>query len=364
MTNLRITSLTHKGIERDHNEDNHIFNPDLSKNEWKFYEHCAVEGLSDRGALLVVADGMGGLNAGEVASQLAVEAIKQYFDQNLTSEITLNPTAVQNFLAGSVTSAHAAIAGHQENHKDTVGMGTTVVIAWIIGNHLFTSWCGDSRCYKYHADTGLQQVSRDHSYVQELVDKGVITREQAFYHPQTNIITQSLGDDSHRPKPGFASAELAAGDRILLCSDGLNSMIQDVNIRELLQSNPEIQTCAELLIESANRAGGSDNITVMLCDVENVTEGNTSLTKTAVSNHANPKKSLQKVLFIGIPTLVTAGIFLIYSHTCQRNGQNQKPVLNTGTTQSAIRDTLQTDSLKALKTDTLNIKPGEENNHK
>jgi PPM family protein phosphatase len=364
MTNLRITSLTHKGMERDHNEDNHIFNPDLSKKEWNFYEHCSVEGLSDQGALLVVADGMGGLNAGEVASQLGVEAIRQYFDQILTSEITRNPTAVQNFLAASIAYAHTAIVSHQVIHKDTEGMGTTVVIAWIIGNHLFTSWCGDSRCYKYHADTGLQQISRDHSYVQELVDKGVITREQAFYHPQTNIITQSLGDESHRPKPGFASAELVAGDRILLCSDGLNSMIQDVNIRELIQANAEIQSCAEVLIESANKAGGSDNITVMLCDVEKVSEGNTRLTKTAVSNHAKPKNSLQKVLFIGIPTLVAAGIFLLNSHTCQRNDQNQQPVLNTDTTQTAIRDSLQTDSLKVLKTDTLKIKAGEENKHK
>lgn len=364
MTNLRITSLTHKGMERDHNEDNHIFNPDLSKNEWNFYEYCVVEELSDRGALLVVADGMGGLNAGEVASQLAVEAIKQYFDKNLTSGVTQNSASVQSFLAGSIASAHAAIVGYQANHKEAEGMGTTVVIAWIIGNHLFTSWCGDSRCYKYHADTGLQQVSRDHSYVQELVDKGVITREQAFYHPQTNIITQSLGDESNRPKPGFASVEIVAGDRLLLCSDGLNSMIQDLSIREIIQSNPEIQSCAESLIESANRAGGSDNITVMICDVENVTKGNSGLTKTAVSDYAKPKKLLQKVLFIGIPTLVTAGIFLLYSQAFQRNGRKQQPDVNTGTIQPAIRDTLQTDSLKAPETDTFNVKPGEVTEHK
>jgi len=136
-------------------------------------------------------------------------------------------------------------------------------------------------------------------------------------------------------------------------------MIQDVNIRELIQSNPEIQSCAELLIESANRAGGSDNITVILCDVDNVTKGNFNLTKTAGSNFTIKKKPLQKALFIGIPTLVAAGLFLIYTNTCQHKVQNLQPVLQSEPTQPAIRDSLQTDSLKSLKPDSINSKPVE-----
>lgn len=288
MSILKITARTHVGLERDHNEDNFIISSDLSRQMWTFDTQQNFQ-LGKYGSLLVVADGMGGMNAGEVASKIAVESMQEYFNMNLKNSPELTPDFVKNVLKKAILHANTSIVNRQKIDKSTEGMGTTLILAWVIENKLFCSWSGDSRCYLFNPSlsideerkaffqknrrivTGnLTEISKDHSYVQELIDKKKITPEQAFYHPDSNIVTQSLGDEIHPPQPDFFSIDLKPQDRILLCSDGLNGMLQDKQINEIIQQCPNINDCTQELIDNANKAGGHDNITVAMADVINI----------------------------------------------------------------------------------------------
>ncbi len=266
LTKLDIYSLTDRGREREHNEDYHSFCASLSDapRQWSFYSRELKDSTGSMGALLILADGMGGTNAGEVASKMAVEGIQQYFD---TINEPPSSEKVGDILRSAIVSSNHELIRHQKSHPETRNMGTTLVLGWVLGNKLYLSWVGDSRAYCYHLDTGLFQLSKDHSMVQEMVDRGELTPEQAFYHPQSNIITQSMGEEKRMPVPGFVEYNIQHGDRILLCSDGLNGMIQDFEIEGILNSINDIETCGKQLIASANDAGGSDNITIILCDV-------------------------------------------------------------------------------------------------
>jgi Protein phosphatase 2C len=145
-------------------------------------------------------------------------------------------------------------------------MGTTLILLWLINDTAHVAWCGDSRCYRLR-DGRLRQISKDHSYVQELVDKKLITSDEAFYHPKKNIVTQSLGDSMNKLEPSYTSVPLSINDRFLLCSDGLNTMLMDDHIQQIATSSTDIQECTQRLVEAANTAGGYDNITVVLTDV-------------------------------------------------------------------------------------------------
>jgi hypothetical protein len=133
------------------------------------------------------------------------------------------------------------------------------------------AWLGDSRGYLARKDGRLYHITKDHSYVQELLDAGKIDKKQAFYHPDSNVITKSLGDFSgtyHDPE--IAVFNLEAGDRILLCSDGLNSMLMDEEITDILTNTKDVRSCADICIDAANQRGGHDNITVIIVDIESV----------------------------------------------------------------------------------------------
>ncbi len=269
-TILKISAKTDKGVERDHNEDDHLFCPDLKNNQWKFFEKTENYELGEFGSLIIVADGMGGMNAGEVASRLAKEGIQEYFSVNLRTEVLQDESKMKSFMKNAILSANEKIVKNQKEDKETEGMGTTIILAWIYTNKVYVSWSGDSRCYRYNQASGLQALSKDHSYVQELIDDGKLTEEQAFYHPDSNIVSQSLGDEKHKPKPDFKSYELHEGDKILLCSDGLNAMLQDIQIREVFEKNIDINSCVDTLIEESNKAGGHDNITIAIAEIEKV----------------------------------------------------------------------------------------------
>lgn len=280
-TKLKIAARTDVGKVRDHNEDNFIVCSNLDKKEWLF-DNQKILAQDRSGSLLVVADGMGGMNAGEVASKIAIEAIRNYFDEKISSELVISPPFIINVLKGAVQAANKEIFSHEKQYPETEGMGTTIVVAWITGNQLYCTWCGDSRCYIFNPDlmtdnprvkyfldekrqvTGnLAQVSKDHSFVQELIDKGKITIEQAFYHPSNNIITKSLGGDE-RVMPEIFSCEIQKGDRILLCSDGLCGMLMDEQIVEIIQNQPDVNQCVAALVDAANESGGNDNITAVM----------------------------------------------------------------------------------------------------
>jgi len=261
---LRVVANIHQGVERDYQEDNFIIGTDPAQDDWKV--NSEVYSPSAWGSMLVVADGMGGLNAGEVASQRAVEGFREHIAQIAQQPNTTPPIAqAQDLLVKAIKAANTKILHHAANNPDTQGMGTTIVVAWLVQDQMHVAWSGDSRCYHY-ADGRLKQVNFDHSYVQELVNKGDIKPEDAFFHPNKNIITQSLGDVGRDPAPDYRSIRLNAGDRVLLCSDGLNTMLTDEQISAHL-TILDIRECATQLVNAANAAGGYDNITVVLAEV-------------------------------------------------------------------------------------------------
>jgi protein phosphatase len=264
-----IYSATNIGLLRDQNEDCHSFCADLSQKplKWLFSSVAKRVQPGSLGSIQIVADGMGGAQAGEIASNLVVESIKLWFSK---LEKDVAPDDIQTFLKQSIQLSNKNVVSHQKKFHETKGMGTTLVISWIIKNQLHVSWVGDSRAYCYNKQTGLKQLSKDHSRVQYMVDSGEITREEAFYHPQNNIITQNIGDEKRPPEPGYLVVSLQHGDRILLCSDGLNSMLQDNEIQRILYRNKDTESCGAQLISAANDAGGRDNITIILCDVVSV----------------------------------------------------------------------------------------------
>lgn len=267
---FRIAAKTDVGLVRTNNEDNFQASSDLSGEQmrWVNNEICS---LGDKGALIVVADGMGGMNAGEVASELAIETIRDYFSPDkLTVDVLKNRFSIEKYMSDAIIAADARIKAEAKTRPETKGMGTTIVIGWLLDGKLFISWCGDSRAYVYNPCAGLHQISKDHSYVQNLVDKGSITREEAFDFPDSNIITRCLSDGTTKAKPEslLKPYEVCDNDIILLCTDGLNGMIRDTEIESIIKANEHnMDTLADELIAAACEAEGSDNITICLCQI-------------------------------------------------------------------------------------------------
>lgn len=262
---IEIATKTDDGIIRKgHNEDNFT----VVAAGWGHAMNRIYQ--TDRGSLLMVADGMGGTNAGEVASQIAVKSV-----ESAMQKLTRVPTSdknIEDFLVNIIDSAHNDIIQHARVHPDSAGMGTTAVLVWILGNKAYIAWCGDSRSYIYRRGITFRPRTDDHSLVwQEIVGDNYSAEkaEAARLHPDSNIITQSLGEESQPPKPSSKTVELASGDRIIVCSDGLNSMVSDRDIGAIvsrLDFSPK-QICDQLII-AANAAGGTDNITVITADFD------------------------------------------------------------------------------------------------
>ena len=253
---------------RQNNEDNFIVCPDLATSQWLLPQGDDYVALGDYGTLIVVADGMGGMNAGEVASAMAIETIQQMFTPEALALVIEDNKAVQQFMEKVVKTADKNILKHSQEDSSTQGMGTTVVMAWLLGGRAYLCWCGDSRIYVYNKKRGLQQLSKDHSYVQELIDKGELLPEYAHDHPLSNVITRCLGNEENRAIPDTKVYELRNGDVIMLCSDGLSSMCSDDQIADVIEQfrdNP--QECRDELISAALSCGGHDNVTVALANI-------------------------------------------------------------------------------------------------
>jgi serine/threonine protein phosphatase PrpC len=212
-----------------------------------------------RAPVFVVADGMGGAQAGEVASRLAVEAFEQGLPDSGSPE---------ERLADRVREANRRI--HELSHADLErhGMGTTLTAAYLDDSHLAIAHVGDSRAYLFR-DGELQRLTQDHSLVGELVRKGKLTEEQAEEHPQRSIITRALGPEASVEVDTW-TYPVKDGDILLLCSDGLTSMVPEDKIADVLESSSSLRDAATRLIGEANAAGGRDNITVVLTRLEDV----------------------------------------------------------------------------------------------
>jgi protein phosphatase len=209
--------------------------------------------------LFVVADGMGGAQAGEVASHLAVEV----FEQGLPDGG--NP---EERLAQRVREANRKIHERSLAEHGREGMGTTITALWLEDSQVSIAHVGDSRAYLFR-DGELRRLTQDHTLVDELVRRGKLTEEQAAEHPQRSIITRALG-----PEPDVdvdtVTYEVRAGDVLLLCSDGLTAMVSEERIAKVLASAPTLEQAGNQLIDEANAAGGRDNITVVACRLEAV----------------------------------------------------------------------------------------------
>ena len=266
---IKLAAGTNVGLIRQNNEDNFVVCSDLSSSEWLIPQVDDYADLGEYGALLVVADGMGGANAGEVASAITVETIQECFVPDRLKNVIADEKEIQEFMKDVVKRADVNILNRSKEDSSTQGMGTTVVMAWIVGHRAYICWCGDSRCYVLNKQKGLVQLSKDHSYVQELVDKGELNRELMHDHPLSNVITRCLGAEENRANPDTIVYELHDGDIIMLCSDGLSSLCHDDLIQATMDEVRENPTeCKNELISAALSSGGYDNVTVAICNVQ------------------------------------------------------------------------------------------------
>lgn len=282
---FRIAAKTDVGLQRTNNEDSLQVSANLDKIPMTWLGNQVVK-LSNRGTLLVVADGMGGMNAGEVASAVAINTVKDWFrPENITDDVVKNRYSIEKFMNDCIVKADANIKLYASAHPESSGMGTTIVIGWIFDRKLYVSWCGDSRAYIFNPQSGLHQITVDHSYVQDLVDKGALTRDEAFDFPDSNIITRSLSDAAPKAKPEslVQPIPLTDGDIVMLCTDGLCGMIRDNEIEDIIRSHTDnMIQCVDALIDAACNAAGADNITICLCQIISggLTRTNNAFTKT------------------------------------------------------------------------------------
>jgi protein phosphatase len=233
MINIDYVCGTHAGLVREVNEDAYFADPELG--------------------LWVLADGMGGHMAGEVASGIVVQELPLSIRQG-------------DSIAEAIDMAHLMIQVEASQNASASQMGSTVVVLKLADKRFKIAWVGDSRAYLW-SNKQLQRLTKDHSYVQELLDRGMLLENEVFTHPSRNLICQALGlggTDGQMLKPGEVGGELALGETLLLCSDGLCGVVRDAEIADIMNAQPNNQTRLEQLIGAALKKGGLDNITVIL----------------------------------------------------------------------------------------------------
>ena len=261
---ISFGSRTDIGYVRDHNEDSLIIIPPL----------------------FAVADGMGGHEAGEIASEITVNTLAELAPSHLDAE----------GLTAAVEAANYNVMKAPRQGIGRDGMGTTLTAAMLEGERLLIAQVGDSRAYLLHKGH-LQQITRDHSLMADLIEAGQITPEEARVHPNRSVITRAIGSDIHM-RPDIYELNVDAGDRILLCSDGLSSMISNNAIESIMRRQSDAQHCADELVTAALENGGADNVTVVVADVPGFGE---------VREKKRAHKS--RVFYIGLAIALVAVIF-------------------------------------------------------
>ncbi len=232
---------TDVGKIRDNNEDSY---------------YVSVEPIGKLDNLFIVADGMGGHNAGEIASRDSIDFFCQYLKEG---KVDLD---YEGIILDGVFFANAEIYKKSKTEKDKEGMGTTFSVCSLKDNTLHIGHVGDSRVYKISNNT-MEQLTVDHTYVNEMVTRGLMTKEQAEVDPHRNFITRVVGVDP-TVMVDYFEVTVEKGDKLLLCSDGLTGMVSDIIIKNIVENNSDIEECVSMLIEEALNNGGQDNITVIL----------------------------------------------------------------------------------------------------
>lgn len=237
-----------------------------------FFKIADENVIREKGYILIVADGMGGHNAGEVASKMATEIIsREYFNQKNGD--------VEKNLAKVLALANKNIFEKASSQKAFSGMGTTCTVLVVKDRDIYYGHVGDSRAYIQKGDS-IMQITEDHTYVQELVKNGEITAEEAAVHPKRNILTNAMGTKSEmRIDTGKSKYKFDKNDRLLLCSDGLYDYLNDRELKDILAEG-ELKSAANIMVQQAKARGGHDNITVVLAEKKSVaTETTLKLTR-------------------------------------------------------------------------------------
>lgn len=260
LPHLHVAARSHPGMIGKNNEDRY------SVSAFQFSREDARPSV-----FAVIADGIGGHRAGEVAAELAVNLISKGVAES-------NGKKPLSILENSIHEASQVIASHSAGKDDEEGMGSTCVCVWVIENRLYTAYVGDSRIY-FIRENHIQQLTIDHTWVQEAFEKGIITAEQMRDHPNVHVIRRHLGgvklpevdfrlridnEESDQESVQNQGFHLEPGDIILMCSDGLTDLVWDDEILKVVRSKHDLKSAADRLVNLANERGGHDNITLVL----------------------------------------------------------------------------------------------------
>lgn len=240
---MQFFSQSDRGAVRENNEDS------------------CFAGRVGRYTLLIVADGMGGASGGEVASASAVKTVCDFVGQRLKRNSS--PGQILEVLRGAVQRANLDIMTLAAGDRKLDGMGTTIDVCAADGDSAYIAHVGDSRVYRIDKSGRAIRITRDHSLMEYMLETGVITREEAETHPQRHVITRALGTELHVEADTYITP-FEKNDTLLLCSDGLTNMVSDEKIAEIVSAADSTEQAAKNLIDAANAAGGTDNITVVL----------------------------------------------------------------------------------------------------
>jgi protein phosphatase len=252
---------TDLGKTRDHNEDRFLV-ADLTRPSASLLPDIRTHDVGERGSLFVVADGMGGAAAGEVASEMAAETIYQQMVRVWGDEPEPTPQRFAYRLKEAVEVANGHIHSYAKAHPEVRGMGTTTTAVGLLGDHFYLTQVGDSRAYLIRGAQAVQ-LTKDQSLMQRLVEAGELTEEEAAKSERRNIILQALGPDA-RVRVDLTYQEVRRGDVLVLCSDGLSGQVKKEEIAAIVTREPGLEAAADRLIALANERGGPDNITVIL----------------------------------------------------------------------------------------------------
>ena len=258
---VEVFGKTDLGRTRDHNEDRFLV-ADLTRKTASLQAEVRKHDIGPRGTLLIVADGMGGAAAGELASEMATDTIYSHLLKTWNAEEELTPQRFAYRLKEAVEVANASIHTHAKAHPEVRGMGTTTTAAGVLNDHLYLTQVGDSRAYLIRGGQA-HQITKDQSLMQRLVEAGELTEEEAAQSERRNIILQALGPDP-KVKVDLTHQEVRRGDILVLCSDGLTGQVKKEEIATIVTTAPDLGAACDQLIALANERGGPDNITVVI----------------------------------------------------------------------------------------------------
>lgn len=257
---VSVFGKTDLGRTRDHNEDTFLV-ADLSRKVASLQPEVREHEVGERGSLFMVADGMGGAAAGEVASKMAADCIFTHMSTVWAQDTEVNAQRFAYRMKEAVELANQRINTHAREHPEVRGMGTTATVAGVFGTDLYLAQVGDSRAYLIRRGSATQ-ITKDQSLMQRLVEAGELTEEEAEQSERRNIILQALGPDP-RVKVDLTWQALRKGDVLVLCSDGLSGQVKREEIAEQVNATPDLVELCGQLVTLANERGGPDNITAV-----------------------------------------------------------------------------------------------------